>query len=180
MTRPRGRPPMPRAISRPSEPVETTSTSATPSREPNFMIEPLPKARSIWPRAASNAFCLSILSLPTRRNAVSAIASPLIPYGRERCNGGIVHDLFSFASTSCGRMFTVPRPALLRRAKGHGDVAEANGQRLLMVETGDDAQRRLAERFLPMRIGGGDEIEVARADLDTVDAALRPHDREKG
>src|SRR5215469_5486979 len=58
---------MPSAISRPSEPVETTSTSIAASREPNFMIEPLPKARSIWPSAASNARCLSIVSLSKRR-----------------------------------------------------------------------------------------------------------------
>src|ERR1700722_13771861 len=68
MTRPRGSPPMPSAMSRPNEPVDTTSTSITASREPNFMIEPLPKARSIWPSAASNARCLSIVPLSKRRN----------------------------------------------------------------------------------------------------------------
>src|SRR5580658_2887763 len=55
-------------MSRPSDPVDTTSTSITASREPSFMIEPLPNARSIWPSAASNARCLSIVSLSKRRN----------------------------------------------------------------------------------------------------------------
>src|SRR5580700_5501396 len=48
------------------------------SREPSFMIEPLPKARSIWPSAASKARCLSIMSLSNRRNAVCMI--PLLRY----------------------------------------------------------------------------------------------------
>ena len=48
MTRPRGRPPMPSAMSRPSEPVEIASISTTCRSAPSRMIEPLPKARSIW------------------------------------------------------------------------------------------------------------------------------------
>src|SRR5579884_3090370 len=79
MTRPRGSPPMPSAMSRPSEPVEMTSTSAAASRAPSFMIEPLPKARSICPSAASRARCLSIASLSNRRNAGCMIRSSVIP-----------------------------------------------------------------------------------------------------
>jgi hypothetical protein len=75
MMRPRGKPPMPRAISSPSEPVEMTSESVAGSRAPSFMIDPLPKARSICPNAASSAFCLSIVSFSTRRNAVFDIAN---------------------------------------------------------------------------------------------------------
>src|SRR6266436_1534574 len=67
---------MPSAMSSPKEPVETTSTSVAASREPSFMIEPLPKARSICPRAASKARCLSIESLSKRRNAVCMIPLP--------------------------------------------------------------------------------------------------------
>ena len=43
------------------------------------MIEPLPKARSIWPSAASKARCLSIVSLSNRRKAVSTLPDLLIP-----------------------------------------------------------------------------------------------------
>src|SRR6185312_14894175 len=42
---------------------------------------PLPKARSIWPRAASKAFCLSMVSLSNRRNAVCDIPLPSLFHG---------------------------------------------------------------------------------------------------
>ncbi len=59
MTRPRGRPPTPSAMSSPSDPVEMVSISTGFSPLPSRMMEPLPKARSIWESAASNAFVLS-------------------------------------------------------------------------------------------------------------------------
>jgi hypothetical protein len=56
---------MPSAMSRPSEPVEIASMSADCACfAPIFMIEPLPKARSIWLSAASSAFPFSILDIP--------------------------------------------------------------------------------------------------------------------
>ena len=70
-TRPRGRPPMPSAMSRPSEPVDTVSTSIGRLPLPSRMIEPLPKFRSIWESAASNAFDLSMEEPSTRRNAAA-------------------------------------------------------------------------------------------------------------
>src|SRR5262245_13031136 len=73
-TRPRGKPPIPSAMSRPSEPVETVSTSIDLSFLPSRMIEPLPKLRSIWESAASRAFDLSMEEPSTRRNAVVVIA----------------------------------------------------------------------------------------------------------
>src|SRR4029078_8806477 len=60
MTRPRGRPPMPSAMARPSEPVEIASTSMLWSLAPRRMTEPLPCIFSIWESAASSAFILSI------------------------------------------------------------------------------------------------------------------------
>src|SRR5918994_7980383 len=69
---------MPRAISRPSEPVETVSTSIDLLFLPSRMIEPLPKLRSIWDSAASRAFDLSIEEPSTRRSA--AVAIVLTPY----------------------------------------------------------------------------------------------------
>src|SRR6478736_5994025 len=56
-------------MSRPSEPVETVSISMDLSFLPSFMIEPLPKARSIWVSAASRAFDLSMDEPSTRRRA---------------------------------------------------------------------------------------------------------------
>src|SRR5437899_5405817 len=61
-------------MSRPSEPVETVSTSIDLSFLPSRMIEPLPKLRSIWASAASRAFDLSMEEPSTRRNAVVVIA----------------------------------------------------------------------------------------------------------
>src|SRR5688572_6232075 len=85
MTRPRGKPPIPSAISRPSEPVETASASTAVSRCPRRMIEPLPKARSICESAASNALFLSISSLSANLTTFSDIAvSPLRSY-RDDC-----------------------------------------------------------------------------------------------
>src|SRR5262245_15950703 len=56
MTRPRGTPPIPKAISSPREPVETTGTSFTMPPSPSFMIAPLPNCLSIWLTARSIAF----------------------------------------------------------------------------------------------------------------------------
>src|ERR671919_2967089 len=77
--RPRGRPPTPSARSRPSEPVETVSISTARSRWPSFMTEPLPKARSICPIAASRARCRSPES--RLREVASSAISP-----RPRCS----------------------------------------------------------------------------------------------
>src|SRR5215467_5730630 len=56
-------------MSSPSEPVEIVSISIAFSFLPSFMIEPLPKARSIWVSAASRAFDLSMDEPSTRRRA---------------------------------------------------------------------------------------------------------------
>src|SRR3954451_19697813 len=56
MTRPRGSPPMPSAMSRPSEPVEMASTSYDAAASPRRMTEPFPNCFSICPSAALSAF----------------------------------------------------------------------------------------------------------------------------
>jgi hypothetical protein len=61
MILPRGRPPTPSAISRPSEPEGMTSICSLTVRAPMRMIEPLPKARSICVTAASSALFLSAM-----------------------------------------------------------------------------------------------------------------------
>ncbi len=45
-------------MSRPREPVETTSIALSTSASPSFMIEPLPNCFSIWDSAAARAFAL--------------------------------------------------------------------------------------------------------------------------
>ena len=71
---------MPSAMSRPSEPVETTSISIDLSFLPSFMIEPLPKFRSIWDSAASSALDLSLsIEIPSiTRRLAEAIVSLLM------------------------------------------------------------------------------------------------------
>ena len=61
-TRPRGIPPIPKAMSSPREPVEITGTSAAASAVPNFMTAPLPYCFSICASAKSNARFLSSFS----------------------------------------------------------------------------------------------------------------------
>ena len=58
--RPIGKPPIPSATSKPSDPVEIDSTSNV-LVSPNFIIEPLPNCFSICPNAAASAFCFSSL-----------------------------------------------------------------------------------------------------------------------
>src|SRR2546423_12002114 len=109
---------MPSAMSRPSEPVDTVSTSIDLLFLPSRMIEPLPKLRSICESAASRAFDLSIEEPATRRRACGAIV-PLLMTGIPRTDNArpalglappirpvedIVHDLFRFAICSLSLM----------------------------------------------------------------------------
>src|SRR5712671_2337038 len=90
-------------MSRPSEPVDTVSTSIDLLFLPSRMIEPLPKLRSIWESAASRAFDLSMEGLSITRSAAGAIApTPLDRESGDRqrirrrsSERGNVHDLFS-------------------------------------------------------------------------------------
>src|SRR6202034_331164 len=56
MTRPRGMPPTPSAISSPNDPVGIESTSYVAPASPKRMTEPLPNCFSIWLSAAARAF----------------------------------------------------------------------------------------------------------------------------
>src|SRR5208283_2948404 len=71
---------MPSAMSSPSEPVDTVSTSIAAMFLPSRMIEPLPKLRSICESAASRAFDLS-MEVPSTRRSAALIGRA--PYGRE-------------------------------------------------------------------------------------------------
>src|SRR6266545_2307798 len=90
-------------MSRPSEPVDTVSTSIDFGFLPSRMIDPLPKLRSICESAASRAFDLSMEEPSTRRSAAAVAIAPT-PYDRDSedrqrsCRSGkwgTVHDLFS-------------------------------------------------------------------------------------
>ena len=52
---PFGKPPIPKATSKPSDPVDIACTSRFTPVVPNFITEPLPNAFSIWPIADSKA-----------------------------------------------------------------------------------------------------------------------------
>src|SRR5687767_12879819 len=65
-------------MSSPSEPVDTVSTSMALEFLPSFMIEPLPKARSICDSAASSALDLSIEAPSITRRAAGAIVALLM------------------------------------------------------------------------------------------------------
>src|SRR5436305_12193054 len=66
-TRPRGKPPMPRAASKEMAPVEITDIGTMASFEPKRMIEPLPNCFSICANARSTALF---------RSSVAAITAP--------------------------------------------------------------------------------------------------------
>src|SRR5205823_6085512 len=141
---------MPSAMSRPKDPVDITSVSAAASRDPSFMIEPLPKARSICPSAASKARCLSIASLPKRRNAVCIVPSPYsipddaVQRARERCPElPCVHVLFEKCNTEI-RALCDPRGEDVSHLGRELLQAERLGQKLDMHV----AVEALAERVL--------------------------------
>src|SRR5262245_47448878 len=103
MMRPRGSPPMPSAMSRPREPVDKASTSMR-SLAPSRMMEPLPCSFSIWARAASNAFCLSMLPPSTTRSCGFSMGGSLIH--ELRIGGkGATHDINTvhFLFRTCNR-----------------------------------------------------------------------------
>ena len=77
ITLPFGKPPIPKPISKPREPVGIDSISTTTPSVPSFIIEPLPNDFSICVRAVSSAlfFVLSdALSLSTAYNDLSDIS----------------------------------------------------------------------------------------------------------
>ena len=84
MTRPRGRPPTPSAMSRPSDPVGIVSISTAFWFLPSRMIEPLPKARSICDSAASSALVLSTESLPRGEDWVGSRRGSFCTVGATR------------------------------------------------------------------------------------------------
>src|ERR1700754_475615 len=83
--RPFGRPPTPSAMSSPSEPDDTVSTSMERSFLPSFITEPLPNCRSIWDSAADRALVLSMEDPSTIRRAEADMGRA--PYERDSPEG---------------------------------------------------------------------------------------------
>src|SRR6185437_12044521 len=82
--RPLGRPPIPSAISSPSEPDDTVSTSIERSFLPSFITLPLPNWRSIWDSAADRALLLSMEDPSTIRRALADMGVLLLMAGIRR------------------------------------------------------------------------------------------------
>src|ERR1700730_17148558 len=84
MTRPRGMPPTPSAMSRPNEPVGIESTSYVAPASPKRMTEPFPNCFSIWLSAAARAF-LRFSSMGSPQQSVAPLfhiqRPTLISYG---------------------------------------------------------------------------------------------------
>src|SRR5215475_2988378 len=81
---------MPSAMSSPSEPVETVSTSIERSFLPSLITEPLPNWRSIWDRAADSALLLSMDEPSTIRRAGADIGQA--PYGGDSVGRQTVNE----------------------------------------------------------------------------------------
>src|SRR5215467_4352024 len=141
MMRPRGNPPMPSAISKPKEPVEMTSVSAAASRDPSFIIEPLPKARSICPSAASKARCLSIVSLSTRRKGVCKVLLSVIPHPTKARK---------FTYTICSRNAMPPKVASWGSDTDH--VSHLDCQLLQAERLGQKVNAAVTVEPLPKRV----------------------------
>src|SRR5262245_55834175 len=94
---------MPRAMSRPSEPVEMASMSIERSLAPRRMIDPLPKFLSISSSACASACALFLSMLPPSTTRSSGL-DILAPYGMLAFDGRLderdsdVHVLFSSAN----------------------------------------------------------------------------------
>src|SRR5688500_9437979 len=178
--RPRGRPPTPSAMSRPSEPVEMVAISTTLPSRPSRMIEPLPKARSIWLSAASSAFVLSIpvLLFSTTRSGAT-IASPV--HLRKPSGGRRRWREYPFCSRSCQErnMNTdVPSPPQLQRlqaVKMPGvAVARRRGNPKPWQALKEDRQRQLqleaGERRADAEMDAGAEGDVRQRRSGGVEA----------
>src|SRR3954451_7206718 len=111
MTRPRGRPPTPSAMSSPSEPVDTVSISTGFWPLPSRMIDPLPKARSIWDSAASRAFVLSMDEPSTSRRADWDMGAGSLWQGERRNSTRAAARMYSFCSQGSSAFFAFPTVA---------------------------------------------------------------------
>src|SRR5215470_1334782 len=163
---------MPSAISRPSEPVEMASTSMVRSLAPSRMIEPLPKFLSIWARAASSAFCLSMFPPSSTRRTGFSMAAPLfhelqIEAKRDSSSQTTKYTLCSHrqrrarsaepsgpqrpgrAGFAGGRLALLPLP----RLRHDGDATRTSRATRGVGHVGDLAQRR---RLAVDAVTGGD------------------------
>src|SRR3954451_1996756 len=85
-TRPRGRPPTPRAMSRATEPVGITFI-ATSGESPRRMTDPLPNCLSIWARAMSRALSRSSVAMMATFGCRCSGSSPTLGRGSDSFRG---------------------------------------------------------------------------------------------
>lgn len=74
-----GSPPIPSAISRANEPVDTTGTSLGESERPSHMIDPFPNVEVIWSRACLRA--KSFLDMFSSPESLPSDLERLLPSG---------------------------------------------------------------------------------------------------
>jgi len=74
-----GRPPIPSAISRPKEPVDTTGTFFGETERPSHMMDPFPNAEVIWSRACWRAS--SFLDMFSSPESLPSDLERLLPLG---------------------------------------------------------------------------------------------------
>src|SRR3954468_7099727 len=86
-TRPRGRPPTPRAMSRAIEPVGMTFM-ATSGLSPRRMTEPLPNCLSIWARAMSSALSRSSVAMVHTFGSRGSGSEPTLGRGTDSFGAG--------------------------------------------------------------------------------------------
>src|SRR5262249_32086143 len=146
-------------MSRPSEPVETVSTSIDLSFLPSRMIEPLPKLRSIWESAASRAFDLSMEEPSTRRNPLVVIAPTPYRTGLEGPTTKVqresnVHDLFSVRNMFFFAL-RVPAGASTRLGAGLCDESEERFQEVLRTAGKQKPKEPASEKIKTEALGGG-------------------------
>src|SRR3954453_2541036 len=148
MTRPRGRPPMPRAMSRAIEPVGMTFM-ATSGLSPRRMTEPLPNCLSIWARAMSRALSRSSVAMMATFEVLGKLSGSTL--GRGSDNSGAPADLWRTGlavDATVGRTRVrspgrhAARPGSPARTTHRGASALLGGHLVLLA----DGQPHLADR----------------------------------
>src|SRR3712207_3208792 len=141
MTRPRGRPPMPSAMSREIEPVGMTFM-ATSGLSPRRMTEPLPNCLSIWARAMSRALSRSSVAMVATFGSSGEVVGIDARTGvrQFRCPGGSVESW-----SACGRHCRTNRCSIARPTRRPARVAGSPlpGRHLVLLA---DRQPHLAHR----------------------------------
>src|SRR3954468_15486320 len=170
MTRPRGRPPMPSAMSRAIEPVGMTFM-ATSGLSPRRMTEPLPNCLSIWARAMSRALSRSSVAMVATFEVLGKLSGSTL--GRGSDNSGAPADLWRAGlpvDATVGRTGVrlpgrhAARPGSPARTTHRGASALLGGHVVLVADGQPD---------LPDRQTGVDRLDRTAAAQDGEDVIAR-------